>query len=88
MIFTSFPPGCGSGGGAERLPGPEGGGRRAGRVALSPAAPLPADAQHHLGREELHHHLPTAHRSAQVSAVPQQVTEEERGRGIEGTLAS
>ena len=65
MIFTSFPPCCGSGGGAERLPGPEGGGRHHRRVAQRPAAPLPADPQLHLGREELHHRVPAARRPAE-----------------------
>lgn len=49
---------------AEGVPGAEGGFVDHQRVARCPAAPLPADTQHHLRREELHHHLPPAHRNA------------------------
>jgi len=48
---------------AEGEPGAQGGGRRDHAVAGGAAAALPADAEHHLGREELHHHLPAAHRA-------------------------
>lgn len=50
-----------SGGWDERLPRPEGGVPGHRRVPVSPAAPLPADPQHHRGGKELHHHLPAAH---------------------------
>lgn len=34
------------------------------RGSVRPAAALPADAQQHRRREELHHHLPASHRRA------------------------
>lgn len=45
----------------ERVPRPEGGVPGDRGVPVGPAAPLPADAQHHRSGEELHHHLPAAH---------------------------
>lgn len=45
----------------ERLPRPQRGVAGHRRVAVGPAAALPADPQHHRGWEELHHRLPAAH---------------------------
>lgn len=45
----------------ERVPRSEGGVPCDRRVPVCPAAPLLADSQHHRGREELYHHLPSAH---------------------------
>ena len=62
---TCCPPGDRSGGGAEGERGAEGGGGCDPPVSARPPAALPADPQLHLGRAQLHHHLPHAHQSAQ-----------------------
>lgn len=56
---------CG-GGGDEGIQSPEGGLAGDRRVALGAAAALPAEPQLHRSGEELHHHLPSAHRHAAV----------------------
>ena len=66
-ILTHLFAGNCSRGRAERLTSPEGGSRHNLGVADGAAAQIPPDAQHHLGREELHHHLPPPHRPPQVS---------------------
>ena len=45
---------------AEGVEGSEGGVGHHQRIVVGAPAALSADAQHHLGREELHHHLPAA----------------------------
>ncbi len=57
-----FLAGDSSRGGAEGLPGPEGGSRCHERVTFRNTTALPADPEHHFCRKELHHHFPTTHK--------------------------
>lgn len=66
----------------ESLPCPEGGRWSNCPIPSCSTAPVPADPQHHLRREELHHHLPLAHRFPQPLLARLQTPAAQAGLGL------